>query len=89
MIIRRFAPALPIEVAACRRTGAPTRLRWRGRAHRIVGVEEEWEATHGWWADGPEVIRRHHYRLRVSDGTLCLVYRDLDSGCWYLAGIYD
>lgn len=89
MILRRFAPALPIEVVACRRTGAPTRLRWRGRARRVAGLEEEWEATHGWWADESEVVHRHHYRLRMADGMLCLVYRDLGSSRWYLAGIYD
>lgn len=89
MIVRRFAPALPIEVAACRRTGELTRLRWRGRTRRVARVEEAWEATHGWWAEEPEAVRRCHYRLRIADGTLCLVYRDLGSGRWYLAGIYD
>ena len=89
MIVRRFIPALPVEVAVTRATGRPARLRWRGRVERVVTVEAEWEAEYGWWQGEPEAIRRHYYRLLTGAGMLCLVYRDLGSDRWYLAGIGD
>lgn len=89
MIVRRFVPALPVEVAVVRATGRPARLRWRGRVERVAAVEGEWESEHGWWQGEPEAVQRHYYRLLTGVGTLCLVYRDRGSGRWYLAGVYD
>lgn len=89
MITRRFAPAQPVDVLVSHDTGRPRWLRWHGRVEQVTLVETEWADEYGWWQGEPAAIRRRYYRLRTGTGTICLVYRDLDSDRWYLAGIVD
>lgn len=89
MIVRRFPSAQRVEVLVSQGTGRPVWLRWPWRVERVVLVEAEWAVEHGWWQGEPEVVRRRYYRLRTAAGMRCLVYRDLGSGHWYLAGIVD
>jgi hypothetical protein len=89
MAMRRFAPTRPIEVVTRRGGDEPCALRWRGRTERVAEVEAAWEMAAGWWRTHPEATRRHYYRLRAASGLLCIVYRDLDSGRWFLEQISD
>jgi hypothetical protein len=86
---RRFRPAEPVEVTAQRRSGDPLALRWRGRAERVAWLDAPWEVVAEWWLDGPEATRRRYYRLLTRRGLLCVVYRDLGSGRWFLEEVLD
>ena len=89
MSARRFAPTRLIEVATDPRSGEPVALRWRGRRERVAAVEATWEVAEGWWRGEPEAARRRYHRLATREGLLCVVYRDLASGRWYLEQIVD
>ncbi len=89
MTIRRFAPTDPIEVLTSGPVGEPLTLRWRGRIERAARVEATWDIEEGWWRAAPEATRRRYYRLRARSGLLCVVYRDLGSGRWYLEQVVD
>lgn len=92
--MRRFAPTRPIEVVVRRDADEPLVLRWRERSERAVAVEATWDVEEGWWRSGNplasgEATRRRYYRLRAASGLLCIIYRDLGSGCWFLEQISD
>ena len=88
MTARRFAPAHPVEVVAHPATGAPYQVRWHGRAEWVTRIEETWAVDEGWWRGAPGAIRRRYFRLRTRSGLLCIVYRDLSSGCWHLEQVF-
>lgn len=56
--------------------GLPSGFAWRGREYHVVRIEERWKAsgTEGGRADGERYLRRHYYRLHVSDGSHWVVY---------------
>lgn len=87
--MRHFDPTRAIEVVTRRAIGDPVAVRWRGRNERVAAIEETWDLAEGWWRSAPEATRRRYYRLRASSGLLCVVYRDLGSGRWYLEQISD
>lgn len=87
MMLRRFRTPVPVEVTLDAATGEPVHLRGPGRAYRVARVDEAWDTVAGWWAGQPAA--RCYYRLRAVGGAHCLVYRDLATGRWFLAGIFD
>lgn len=89
MTIRRFAPTHPIEVVVARGGDTPAAFRWRGRGHRVARVEATWDVVAGWWRGEPEATRRRYCRLVTRDGLVCVAYRDLASGRWYLEQVVD
>jgi hypothetical protein len=89
MTARRFAPTRPLEVVVLPATGEPCRLHWRGRAERVTRVEGTWAVAEGWWRGGAEATRRRYFRLVTHSGLLCVIYRDLSCGRWYLEQIID
>jgi hypothetical protein len=89
MTARRFTSPRPVEIVTHPASGEPLHLRWRGRAEPVARVEETWALDEGWWRDGPRAIRRRYFRLLTRSGLLCVVYRDLSSGRWYLEEVID
>jgi hypothetical protein len=57
--------------------GAPVRV---GRV-AVESVREEWLVEDRWWAARP--LRRHYFELTAADGSVRVVFRDLESGCWF------
>jgi hypothetical protein len=80
-----FSPAEPVEVAETA-DGLPASLLWRGRHYAVAGVANRWRAEESWWADE---AWREYFKLATTDGLLCVLYRDLHTGKWYCARIYD
>ena len=56
--------------------GLPAGFDWRGESHRIVAELGSWKqsAPEGGRADGERYLRRHYFRLRMSDETVWTVY---------------
>ncbi len=46
-------------------------------------------AGHTRWRDAEESIWREYVKVTTGTGLLCLLYRDLVSGGWFLVRIYD
>ncbi len=56
--------------------GLPAGFRWRERTLRIVAVLDHWKHSEreGGRAGGGLYLRRHYFRLRMSDGSTWVVY---------------
>jgi protein ImuB len=79
----------PIEIAATTIVpeGPPIAFRLHGTQHgvaRSVGPER---IETGWWR-GPH-LKRDYYRVTTKDGRRCWLFRDRDTGRWFLHGWFD
>jgi hypothetical protein len=56
--------------------GAPTGFVWRGISFAILQMLESWKESsrEGSSAQGQLYLRRHYYRLQMSDGAVWTVY---------------
>jgi protein ImuB len=95
LAVRALRPAIEIEVGA-RETAAagPAFLRSRSGPGVTVTVEGgvrvasgPWDLEEGWWTEAP--VRREYWDVELDAGGLYRIYRDRDTGRWYLDGIYD
>lgn len=66
--------------------GLPARLTWRSGRHTVATITNRWRVDEGWWL-------RHTWReyitLTTDSGLLLTLFRDLDSGAWYVQRLYD
>ena len=64
----------------------PQTLIWQGQQHRVETVAKRWRVDKHWW-----VLRvwREYFKLATNTGYLVVVYRDLQTGHWYLQRWYD
>ena len=56
--------------------GLPRGFRWHGTTYTVVALGESWKqsAPEGGRADGERYLRRHYFRLRMSDDSTWTVY---------------
>ena len=56
--------------------GLPAGFTWRGTSYEIVARLEQWKDTsaEGGRPGGEVYLRRHYYRIRMSDGAVWTVY---------------
>lgn len=60
----------------------------QGVSHHVLEVCNRWRVHTRWWEPG-ETIWREYVKVTTDTGLLCLLYRDLLDGGWFLARIYD
>jgi hypothetical protein len=60
----------------------------QGTSHHVLEVCNRWRVHTRWWEPG-EAIWREYVKVTTDTGLLCLLYRDLLDGSWFLARIYD
>jgi hypothetical protein len=65
--VRDMAAGLP---------GLPTGFDWRGESHQVGQRLETWKQSvaEGGRSGGERYLRRHYFRLRMSDGAIWTVY---------------
>jgi hypothetical protein len=61
---------------------------WKGASHQILRICSRWRLHTRWW-DSDKAIWREYIKVTTDGGLLCLLYRDLYAGDWFLARIYD
>ncbi|UCC65452.1 MAG: hypothetical protein JSV36_10585 [Anaerolineae bacterium] len=66
----------------------PASFRWEGETHFILEVCNRWRVHARWW-EPAETVWREYLKVATDTGLLCLIYRDLLSGGWFLARLYD
>jgi hypothetical protein len=66
----------------------PVAFRWHSELHRVQDVCNRWRIHACWW-EPERAIWREYYKVVTDRGLLCLIYRDLLSGGWFLSRIYD
>ena len=74
----------------------PSGFTWQGAPHRILEVCNRWRVHTRWWEPDEAIVRlrltnvwREYVKVTTDTGLLCLLYRDLLRGGWFLARIYD
>ncbi len=100
MAVRALRPPLPVEVLRAADPGGrpaePRELRTvvtgeTARRPRIQGsirvASGPWKLDEDWWR--PRPVARDYWDVELSDGGLYRLYRDRDSGDWFVDGIYD
>ena len=66
----------------------PAEFAWQGTSHHIVEVCNRWRVHTRWW-EPEQTIWREYVKVTTDRGLLCLLYRDLVQGGWFLARVYD
>ena len=66
----------------------PEGFTWQGTAHHIQEECNHWRIHTRWWEPG-QAVWREYVKVATDTGLLCLLYRDLLSGDWFLARVYD
>ncbi len=61
---------------------------WQNTPHRILEVSNRWRVHTRWWEPN-KAIWREYVKVVTDSGFLCLIYRDLRQGGWFLARLYD
>ena len=65
--------------------GTPSGFSYRGKIVMVKQISQQWRIRERWWRS--EIVREY-YQLETSR-FICMVYRDLVAGDWYLQRIYD
>ena len=66
----------------------PLRFIWAGQSHTISRIIKQWEVDTDWWETTGRIWRAY-YAACTEQGLLCVFYRDLLNGEWYLSKLYD
>jgi hypothetical protein len=61
---------------------------WRGSSHQIQETCNRWRVHTRWW-ESDQAVWREYLKVITDTGLLCLLYRDLLGGDWFLARVYD
>ncbi len=85
LALRVFRPALPARVQAP--DGRPLSIAARGVRGRVLDYAGPWRTSGDWWRD--DSCSRDEWEVTLSDGALCLLYRDRRDGEWFVEGSYD
>jgi hypothetical protein len=86
VVTRLWPDGEPVEVWG--EAGMLTDFTWQGEAHRVLQVCNRWWIHTCWWEPG-EAVWREYLKVATDTGLLCLLYRNLLSGDWFLARLYD
>ena len=81
-----FSPPLPIQVSSGE-SAQPTRFTWRGTWLEIVEATGPERLESGWWR-GPSV-RRDYFRVATNQAGWWWIFRDMNTGGWFLHGAFD
>jgi len=78
---------IPIEVISVVPDGPPIRFRWHTTEHVIQSRWGPERIETGWWR-GPHV-RRDYYRVETTTGQRFWLFRQNDTGKWFLHGAFE
>ncbi len=82
-----FARPELVRVMALVPDGPPTWMSYRGQEHVIAGAAGPERIETGWWRGGD--ARRDYFRVLTEGGQQFWMYRELESGGWFIAGSYE
>ncbi len=73
------------QISVKEKAKTPVMWTWRNRRHRVEQVLDLWRETGRWWAGESE---KTFYRI-AAGSMVAEIYRDEESGTWFLYRIYD
>ncbi len=80
-------PPEPVKVVSVVPEGAPLRVWLNGRPWQVARSWGPERIETGWWRHRP--VRRDYFRAELSDGRHVWLFHDVDSGQWFLHGVFD
>jgi protein ImuB len=86
--LKRFRPPVAIRVTLER--GRPVRVaidRQGMPGGRVMQAAGPWRTSGAWWEGKP--WNHDEWDVTVSDGAACRLFRDRESGVWFLEGVFD
>jgi protein ImuB len=89
-LLRRFRPPIAIRVTVER--GRPRRVAIDRRGMPGGHVEQSagpWRSSGAWWGGTAPEWNRDEWDVAFSDGSVCRVFRERDTGRWFLEGVVD
>ena len=88
LALRRFRPPRRAQVET--RGGRPAELRFGAVRGRVVELAGPWRTSGEWWTGEGWARDEWDVALEEKNGvTLYRIYRNLDSGTWFVEGSYD
>ena len=88
LVLRRFRPAIAVRVAV--EHGRPVRVaadRKGMPGGTVTQSAGPWRTSGAWWDD--ERWDRDEWDVSLSDGSVCRLYRDRASECWFVEAVMD
>jgi protein ImuB len=90
LCLRRFRPPVAVRVTAERGRPAQVAIDRRGMpGGQIVQAAGPWRSSGEWWHGATRHWDRDEWDVSLSDGASCRLYRERDSGRWFIEGIFD
>ena len=89
LVLRRFRP--PVAVRVTNERGRPLHVAIDRRGMPGGCVEQcagPWRTSGAWWQAGSH-WDRDEWDVALSDGSVCRLYRDRDTGRWFMEGVFD
>ena len=80
-----FETPEPIRVMSLVPDGPPVWLNWRGRESKIIVYIGPERIVSPWWS-GAAAAARDYYEVEDADGRQLWIFREGDSGSWYVHG---
>jgi protein ImuB len=88
--LRRFRPPLAVRVRV--EGGRPVRVAVDRRGMPGGNVEQAagpWRSSGAWWDRVARGWNRDEWDVALSDGSVCRLFRDGESGAWFMDGVID
>ena len=64
----------------------PVAIVYAGSERKVESILCRWRMCQELWK---RPVERDYFRLNLSGGLICAVFRDAGSGCWQLQRVYD
>ncbi len=61
---------------------------WRNTTHNVLEVTNRWRVNTLWW-EPRNTIWREYLKVVTDQVLLCIIFRDLLKGGWFMNRIYD
>ena len=90
LMLRRFRP--PIAIRVTNERGCPVQVAIDRRGMpggRVEQLAGPWRSSGAWWQGKGPHWDRDEWDVALSDGSACRLYRDRDTGRWFVEGVYD
>lgn len=73
--------------------GRPVRFIWEGHEYQMDVLVESWEIRTGWWEATGDIWRQYFALItkgsRIAASLFLVVMKDMHTGKWTLAKVYD
>lgn len=85
--LRLFPSPVPASVSCDDSSGLPQAFQWQRREHVIALCEGPERISTGWWRAASS--KRAYFRVETTTGQRFWLFQRLDSGQWFLQGVFE